>query len=65
LADLVAAETTHVLRGMLAPVARSLGLNDIDFRTLVGPQRLCTQEAARAISDGRDTAGQPLYAGVR
>jgi hypothetical protein len=65
LADLAAAESTHYLRGVLAPVALSLGLNDIDFSTLIGPQRLFTQEAARAIYDERDPSGQPLYAGLR
>lgn len=65
LADLAAAETTHYLRGALAAVALTLGLHDVDFSTLIGPQRRFTQEAARAIYEQRDRSGQPLYAGLR
>jgi hypothetical protein len=64
-ADLAAAETAHALRGLLAPVALSLGLSDIDFGTLIGPQRLFTQGAARAVYEQMDPSGQPLYAGLR
>jgi len=40
-------------------------LNDIDFSTVVGPQRIFTQEIARYVYDQGQTTGVPRYAGLR
>ena len=63
--DMAAAETVQALRPILAPLALSLGLREVDFSTLAGPERLLTQEAARYIYEQVDAAGEPLYAGLR
>jgi len=63
--DLTAAETTQRIRADLSTVALGLGLNDIDFSTVVGPQRIFTQEIARYVYDQTQVTGAPSYAGLR
>jgi len=63
--DLAAGETMQYLRAALAPVAKQLGVADIDLSVVTGPQRRLTQEIARSIHDQRDRNGRPRFAGIR
>jgi hypothetical protein len=63
--DLAAGETMQYLRATLAPVAKRLGVADIDLSVVTGPQRRLTQEIARSIHDQRDQNGGPRFAGIR
>ncbi len=50
---------------MLAPMAARLGLADIDLSAVTGPQRELTQEAALHVYQQMDSAGAPLFGGLR
>ena len=63
--DVDTAQTLQVLRSVLASVATSLGVSDIDLGAIAGPNRRLTQEVARYIYEQRDPTGEPLYAGIR
>lgn len=63
--DISAPETHQHLRQVLAPVAVSLDITDIDLSAVSGPQRQFTQECSRYIYDLMDVSGNPVYAGIR
>ena len=63
--DVDAAQTLQVLRRVLASIAASLGVSDIDLGAIAGPNRRLTQEVARCVYEQRDPTGEPLYAGIR
>lgn len=63
--DIAAVETIAHLRRVLAPVALSLGLADVDLSAVTGPHRLLTQRAARYVYEQGDAGGVPRYAGIR
>lgn len=63
--DLGALASMQYLRTQLAPLARQLGIEDVDLSTLMGPQRLFTQHCARHIYELTDALGRPRFAGIR
>jgi hypothetical protein len=63
--DLASGETMQHLRTTLAPLARRLGVADIDLSSVTGPQRRLTQAIARHVHDRRDRNGRPRFAGIR
>lgn len=63
--DIAAAETMQHLRAALAPLAASLGLDDIDLSALTSQQRRLTQGAARYVYEQRGPSGRARYAGLR
>ncbi len=65
LVDLAHPETMQALRPTLAPMAARLGLADIDLSAVTGPQRELTQEAALHVYQQMDSAGAPLFGGLR
>jgi hypothetical protein len=63
--DIAAPETFHDLRQVLAPVAVSQGIEDIDLSAISGPQRRFTQECSRYIYELHGPSGESSYAGIR
>jgi hypothetical protein len=63
--DVDAAQTLQVLRRVLASIAASLGVSDIDLGAIAGPNRRLTQEVVRYVYEQRDPTGEPLYGGIR
>jgi hypothetical protein len=63
--DICSPGTIETLRRELAAVALRLGLNDIDFSTVIGPMREFTQECSRYIYEQTDNLGDPVFAGIR
>lgn len=63
--DIAAPATIQHLRTLLAPLADSLGLVDVDLSTLTSQQRRFTQGCARYLYDQLDAAGRPRFAGIR
>jgi hypothetical protein len=58
-------ETWEQVRPLLEPIARALGLDEIDLSVVTGPHRTLTQEFSRFVYDQADEAGRPRYAGIR
>jgi hypothetical protein len=63
--DVDVAQTLQVLRRVLASIAASLGVSDIDLGAIAGPNRRLTQEVVRYVYEQRDPTGEPLYGGIR
>jgi hypothetical protein len=64
-ADIAAAESVDHLRTVLAPVARRLGLHDVDVSAVIGSHRALTQRCSRYIYDQLQPDGRPRFAGIR
>ncbi len=65
LADFEDAATIQALRAELAPIAARLGLGNVDFSAVSGPQREFTQHASLYVYSQVDASGGPRYAGIR
>jgi len=63
--DVYSPLTIETLRRELADVASNLGLDDIDFSTVIGPMRQFTQECSRYVYERKGESGNPGYAGIR
>lgn len=62
--DVDAGESIQHLRDALAALAVELGMSDIDFSVIAGPDRRFTQACARYIYDQVDEEGRPKFAGI-
>jgi hypothetical protein len=65
--DLVAPDTVHALRRtpQIAQLAANLGLPDIDYSAVNGPNRTFTQALSRFVYESSDAQGNPLFGGIR
>lgn len=63
--DIASPQTMNHLRSVLAPVASSLGFQDVDLSIMTGYHRPFTQLCARYIYERRDEHGKPVFAGIR
>jgi len=63
--DVFDARAVQALRPALSPIARRLGLPDVDLSTVMGPNRELTKQLSLYLHEQRDEQGHPRYAGIR